>query len=54
MPEYKIIYGTASHCQKVLNQWRHDYAIEILSFESKNIGLTHGENVVIFLTRREL
>jgi hypothetical protein len=54
MPEYKIIHGTAKHCQMVLNQWRHDYYIEILSFESVNVGLVTGENVTILLTREEI
>ncbi len=27
--EYKIVKGVTSHCQKVLNQWRHQYNLTI-------------------------
>jgi len=43
MPEYKIIEGIPSECQKKLNQWRHDYNIIILAqcaYDSESGGPT--------------
>ncbi len=34
--EYKIIRGTAEHCQKVLNQWKHQYHLTILHMSTVN------------------
>jgi hypothetical protein len=31
MKEYQFITGDIKYCQKVLNQWRHQYKIEIIS-----------------------
>ncbi len=30
MGEYKIIKGADSDCQKILNQWKHDYKLDII------------------------
>ena len=49
MEEYKILTGTAADCQKVLNQWRHDYTLRILQMSVESSPLT----VVILLTRTE-
>ena len=45
MKEYKIISGTTIDCQKILNQWKHDYVLDIISM-SADKDLT-----VILLTR---
>ena len=29
--EYKIIKGESDHCQRVLNQWNHQYILTILN-----------------------
>lgn len=47
--EYKIIRGTAEHCQKVLNQWRHQYHLTILHMSKVNDIV----NVTILLERIE-
>lgn len=28
--EYKFVQGDIGHCQKVLNQWKHEYDIEVM------------------------
>jgi len=43
--EYKIIVGTAIECQKWLNQWKHEFKIEILGFSK------YGSQIAILLTR---
>ena len=48
MEEYKILTGTAVDCQKVLNQWRHEYTLQILQMSMESSPLT----IVILLTRR--
>ncbi len=50
MVEYKILKGTPEDCQKILNQWRHEYDINILGFVSCNGG---GGWVNILLTREQ-
>jgi hypothetical protein len=45
MMEYKIIAGSPKNCQMKLNQWKHDYKLEILQM-SANEKIT-----VILLTR---
>lgn len=39
MKEYKIIEGTPIECQKWLNQWRHEFDIEIIS---QTAGVVYG------------
>jgi len=34
MDEYRIIDNTPPEAQKKLNQWRHDYDIDIISMSS--------------------
>lgn len=48
MKEYKIIEGAAIDCQKWLNQWRHQYDIEVLQMCRDGAGF-----VTILLTREE-
>jgi len=50
MEEYKIITGTASDCQKWLNQWKHEYILNIISMNTVHVA---GNNplVTILLTR---
>ena len=31
LSEYKIITGIPEYCQKVLNQWKHTYDLNIIS-----------------------
>ena len=45
MPEYQILEGECSHCQKVLNQWRHQYALDIISMQ------VYEDRIYILLTR---
>lgn len=47
MEEYKILTGTAVECQKILNQWRYEYILQILQMFVESSPLT----VVILLTR---
>lgn len=49
MPEYKIIVGDPKELQKILNQWRHQYELDILHIQV-NAGGNFG---VIVLTRKE-
>lgn len=37
MTDYLIEYGFVKDVQKKLNQWKHDYELEILSFNSNNV-----------------
>lgn len=46
MIEYKVIKDTLPGCQKLLNQWRHQYNLEVLFF----ISFSHG---AIMLVARE-
>ena len=52
MKEYKIIKGTTDYCEKLLNQWRHTYKIEVISMNilSGNIS-SDPYFLVILLTR---
>ncbi len=38
MKEYKIITASPETCQKWLNQWKHEYEIEILHMISREIS----------------
>jgi len=48
MKEYKIVYGDVEYCQKVLNQWKHKYVLEIIQMCAIKF-----EQVFILLTREE-
>jgi hypothetical protein len=50
MKEYKIIEGIIIDCQKLLNQWRHEFSLEILSMNSMDV---QGETWVVILLTRE-
>lgn len=52
MKEYKIIQGTESDCQKWLNQWRHEFNLEILEMNTHYMK-THSEFRCIILLIRE-
>lgn len=45
MKEYVIEQGKASDVQKKLNQWRHNYFIEILSCSF------YADEIIVILTR---
>jgi len=45
MEEYKIITGTASELQKWLNQWKHEYKLNI-------IAMSANENITVILLTR--
>jgi len=47
--EYKIITGTASECQKVLNQWKHEFELNIIQMCVEHNAIGFG--VFILLTR---
>ncbi len=51
--EYKIIEGVPSHCQKVLNQWRHRYHLTI---HKMSAFADRGGDIwaVILVERKEL
>jgi len=54
MKEYKIIRDTDSEITKKLNQWKHDFHIEIISSCMDNRMAEDGQpwgNLVIVLTR---
>ena len=44
--EYKIIFGDSSECQKWLNQWKHEFELEILQM------CTTNSKIVILLKRK--
>ena len=48
MSEYICLVDTSSEIQKKLNQWRHDYSIEILGY-----AITDN-NVSVLLKRTKL
>lgn len=43
--EYKIITGSTSECQKWLNQWKHEFKLNIIAMSASADGTT------ILLTR---
>ena len=45
--EYKIISGDEEYCQKVLNQWKHQYDIEVISMSA------YPGKVIILINRKE-
>lgn len=47
MEEYKIISGTTTDCQKLLNQWKHQYFLNIVNM------CADKDLTVILLTRTE-
>ena len=51
MDEFRIISGKGDHCQKVLNQWRHDYNIKILQMCVVQRDLSNPDWVFILMTR---
>jgi len=50
MKEYKIITDDATTCQKLLNQWKHEFRLDIIAMQSSD---TDGA-VRILLTREKL
>ena len=44
--EFQIVHKPASEAQKVINQWRHEYDIEIIS-----VNLTQAGYIIIALWR---
>ena len=48
--EYKIITGNAARCQKLLNQWKHEFDLSIVTMNTTilNVGL---KEVTILLAR---
>lgn len=52
MREYKILEGTAGDVQKILNQWRHPFDLDIKSMNTEKVDRTHTW-VIILLTRTE-
>ena len=52
---YKIIQGTARDCQKILNQWKYEYDIEILQMglASSTHNAFEEDWLSILLIRRE-
>ena len=34
--EFQIIHGEPSEAQKKLNQWKHQYLIEVISMDQEN------------------
>ncbi len=49
--EYKIIDLKIMDAQKVLNQWKHDYIVKIISMNSYVAVITGVTYVTILLTR---
>ena len=43
--EYKIIRGKEKHCQTVLNQWKHEYILNIIQM------VVYDHDIFILLTR---
>lgn len=55
MREYKILRDTDSKITKKLNQWRHDFDLEIVSIHLDNRVTEKGRpwgNLIVFLTRK--
>lgn len=48
--EYRFIYGTLSECQKTLNQWEHEYDINILNVTAISIDFAM---ILVKRTRRD-
>jgi len=48
--EYQILVGSCSHCQKVLNTWKHTYDLIILSTAFNGVG-DLANDLIIVLTR---
>lgn len=46
--EYRIIHEHPSEAQKILNQWKHEYDLEILSMSSfSNLNCTSFVTILI-------
>ncbi len=45
--DYKIVTGSDSHCQKVLNQWKHQYELDILHMFPNNVPDKEHPNFTI-------
>ena len=39
-PEYKIVYGSMDDCQKRLNQWRHEFNLNVMAMCKEHGMLT--------------
>lgn len=52
MNDYQFIIGNSAHVQKVLNQWRHQYIIDIL-FMDTYTDTTYPTKVILLVNRRE-
>ena len=49
--EYRILDGTRGECQKILNQWRHEYIVKIFSMCTSWDKFKDETQVTILLTR---
>ncbi len=47
MSDFKIITGNDTFCQKVLNQWKHQFELEVLYM------CVHKDALVILLVREK-
>ncbi len=47
MKEYKILTGNDEYCQKVLNQWKHEFELKVLQM------CGHKDALVILLSREK-
>lgn len=47
MEEYKIIVSSAQECQKWLNQWKHEFELNIIQM------CADKDAIVILLTRKK-
>ena len=52
MEEYKIINGGILECQKLLNQWKHEYKLEI--YHKNKLLITHPYQVLTNLKKKTL
>ena len=48
--EYKIITGTAPDCQKWLNQWKHEFDLELIQM---CVDKACNDDITILLIRRK-
>lgn len=50
MKEYKIIHGNTSECQKWLNQWKHEFNLDIIQMTSDKFTDEVTGRIYLFVT----
>ena len=52
MGEYKLVIGSPIECQKWLNQWKHEFELEILGFQHYKEGTQDKVAILLLRTKK--